>query len=48
MRIMMTAIVTATAMTATDTLAATTASVLGALGVEVGVTRLVGVPVDEG
>ena len=35
MRIMMTAIVTATTMTATDTLAATTASVFEALGVGV-------------
>ena len=42
-RVMMTAIVTATTMTTTDTLAATTASVLDPLGVEVGETRLVDV-----
>ena len=40
---MMPAIVTAATMTTTETLAATTASVLGALGVGVGVTRLVDV-----
>ena len=41
MKIMMTAIVTATAMAATVTLAAITTTVEGALGVKVGVTALV-------
>ena len=41
MRIMITATATAATMTTTDTLAATMAIVLGALGVVVGVTRLV-------
>ena len=41
MRIMITAVVTATMMTTTDTLAAIITRVFGALGVEAGVTTLV-------